>query len=160
MRFRLNHSMCMAVLMAMTAALLVSSCNNDNCGGNSNGIPLAAFYEDGNNVTITNLTVYGIGAPNDSCIITNSSVSQVYLPLRITASSCQYVFNYNTEGIANDTITLNYDIIPYFESHECGAMYQFNIKSWEFTQNVIDSISIPKPLITNSDVVTINIHLQ
>lgn len=136
------------------------SCNNDNCVGNSNGIPLAGFYQNGKAVTPTNLTIFGIGAPGDSTILKEGSTSTAYLPLRITVTSCQYVLDYNTDEVENDTITFNYDVIPYFESHECGAMYNFTIKSWEYTQNLIDSIAIPDPRITNSDVVTIKIFMQ
>jgi len=147
-------------LVAIVAMALMAACNNDNCIGNSTGIPLAAFYEGDEAVQVPNLTVYGIGAPNDSLIIDNTTASQVYLPLSITKNSCQYVLNYNTDGIANDTITLNYSETPYFESHECGAMYNFNITSWEHTRHAIDSIAIPVPLITNADVVTIKIYMQ
>lgn len=138
--------------------MCVTSCNNDNCSGNGSGLPLAALMSGSSNVTVNNLTVYGIGAPNDSAIIRNTSASQVYLPFRITAPSTKYVLDYNSDDIENDTITFNYDIIPYFESRECGAMYNFNITSWEYTQNAIDSVTILNPRITNSDVVSINIY--
>lgn len=137
-----------------------TSCNNDNCSGNGSGLPLAAFMSGKNQVTVSNLTVYGIGAPNDSAIIRNGSASQVYLPFRITDTSTKYVLDFNIEGLENDTITFNYDIIPYFESRECGAMYNFDITSWEYTQNFIDSVTIVNPRITNSDVVAINIYLE
>ncbi len=159
MRRILKH-ITLAVIVALSLTVVTSSCNNDNCNGNSTGIPLAAFYEGNEAVKIPNLTVYGIGAPNDSLIIDKTTADKVYLPLSITRNSCQYVLNYNTEGIANDTITLNYNEIPYFESHECGAMYNFSITSWEHTQHAIDSIAIPEPLITNADVVSIKIYMQ
>ena len=150
----------LVAMVAVVAVVAVTSCSNDNCMGNSSGIPLAAFMEGNNKVTLTSLTVYGIGAPNDSAIIRNSSASQVYMPLRITETTCSYVLDYNGTEVSNDTITFNYEIIPYFESRECGAMYNFNITSWEYTQNAIDSVAIPNPMITNSDVVTINIYMQ
>lgn len=150
----------MAVVVAMGLAVVTTSCNNDNCIGNSTGIPLAGFYRDDKAVTINNLTVYGIGAPNDSLIINKESAKNVYLPLRLSTSSCKYVFNYNTEGLSNDTLTLDYDAIPYFESHECGAMYNFRITSMEHTTHAIDSVIIPEPLITNADIVSIKIYVQ
>ena len=150
-----------ALMLVLTCAMLVAgiSCN-DNCMGNSSGIPLAAFYEGESQVYLDNITVYGVGAPNDSAVVRNATVSQVYLPFRITEPECQYVFDYNIDGIENDTITFNYDIIPYFESRECGAMYNFKITSWEFTQNAVDSVKILNPMITSSDVVTINIYVR
>ena len=146
-------------LAACAVTMAVPSCN-DNCMGNSSGIPLAAFYEGDKSVSVLDLTVYGIGAPNDSAIIRNTAATQVYLPLRISVPSCQYVLDYNIEDEPNDTITFTYDIIPYFESRECGAMYNFRIKEWAYTQYGIDSISIPNTMITNSDVVTIKIFMK
>lgn len=146
-------------LMFCAMAMSFTSCN-DNCMGNSSGIPLAAFYTGEKAASVANITIYGIGAPNDSAIVRNATVGQVYLPLRITDTACQYVLDYNSDDVLNDTITFNYDIIPYFESRECGAMYNFNIKEWSYTQHSIDSIAIPVPLITNSDVVTVKIFMQ
>lgn len=159
MRRILKH-ITLAVVVALSLGVVTSSCNNDNCIGNSTGIPLAGFYRENNAVAINSLTVYGIGAPNDSVIIDKASAKNVYLPLRLSTSSCKYVFNYNTEGVGNDTITLGYDAIPYFESHECGAMYNFKITSMEHTSNAIDSVIISDPLITNADVVSIKIYLR
>ena len=159
MRHILKH-ITLAIAIAASLAVVTTSCNNDNCIGNSTGIPLAGFYRDNNAVTLTNLTVYGIGAPNDSLIINKASAKNVYLPLRLSTSSCKYVFNYNTEGLSNDTLTLGYEAIPYFESHECGAMYNFRITSMEHTTHAIDSVIISEPLITNADVVSIKIHVQ
>ena len=68
-----RHNLLIAV-MALLGITMVS-CNNDNCSGNSNAIPLAAFYEGQSNVSVPNLTVYGIGAPNDSCIISETSAT-------------------------------------------------------------------------------------
>ena len=158
MRHFLQHITLMIVVAASFAA--VTSCSNENCIGNSTGIPLAGFYQGDKGVTINNLTVYGIGAPNDSLIIDKSNASKVYLPLRLSTNSCKYVLNYNTEGGYNDTITLGYDVIPYFESHECGAMYNFKITSMEHTRNAIDSVKIPDPMITNADVVSIKIYVR
>ncbi len=156
---RLKYFLHNTILM-LVVAVSVASCNNDNCIGNGSSIPLAGFYDGDKQVSISNLTVYGIGAPNDSVIIDNTSASSVYLPLRLSTGSCSYVFNYNTEDVENDTITLSYDAIPFFQSHECGAMYNFKITSTEHTRNAIDSVRIPDPMITNADVVSIKIYVQ
>lgn len=159
MRRLFSHSL-LCMLTAFAAAFMLQSCNNDNCIGNSTGIPLAGFYHDGATVSVTNLTVYGIGAPNDSVIIDKTTASKVYMPFRLSTSDCQYVLNYNIEDVKNDTITFNYQAIPYFESHECGAMYNFKITSCEHTTHAIDSIIIPNPMITNADIVSIKIYMR
>lgn len=149
------------VLIALSAlAGLATSCNNGNCPGNSNAIPLAEFYQDGSSVIINNLTVYGIGAPGDSLILDEASASSVYMPLHISTGNCCYVLDYNTEGLEADTIKLEYEAIPYFESHECGAMFNFRITGIEYTLNAIDSIAITRTLINNDDVASIKIYMQ
>ena len=157
---RLSKYGILITLMTAVAVLLATSCDNGDCMGNSNGIPLAGFYHGDALVEVTDLTVYGVGAPNDSAIIRNSQATQVYLPLKLNTNTCQYVFDYNIYGYPNDTLSLTYDIIPYFESHECGAMFNFKIKEWTHTTNEIDSIAIPNPMITNTDVITIKIYMQ
>ena len=159
MRRILQH-ITLAILVTASLAVIATSCNNDNCIGNGSSIPLAGFYNSGKQITINSLTVYGIGAPNDSVIIDKTSAKSVYLPLRLTTSNCKYVFNYNTEDMTNDTLTLGYDAIPYFQSHECGAMYKFKITSLEHTTHAIDSVLIPEPMITNADVISIKIYVR
>ena len=159
MKHFLQH-ITLAIVLAASLAAIATSCNNDNCTGNGSAIPLAGFYNGDKQVSIASLTVYGIGAPNDSVIIDKTSASSVYLPLRLSTNSCKYVFNYNTEGLLNDTLSLSYDATPYFESHECGAMYRFKITSMEHTTHSIDSVRIPEPVITNADVVSIKIYVQ
>ena len=70
------------------------------------------------------------------------------------------MLDYNTEGLEADTIKLEYDAIPYFESHECGAMFNFRITGIEYTLNAIDSIAITRTLINNDDVASIKIYMQ
>ncbi len=159
MRKNRKYGFSLTLALIMTLAT-IASCNNDNCSGNGSAIPLAGFYNGDKQVSIASLTVYGIGALNDSVIIDKTSASSVYLPLRLSSTNCQFVFNYNTEDVKNDTLTLGYDAIPYFESHECGAMYNFRISSMEHTSNVIDSVKIPDPMITNADVVSIKIYVR
>ena len=159
MRRILQH-ITLAILVTASLAVIATSCNNDNCIGNGSSIPLAGFYNSGKQITINSLTVYGIGAPNDSVIIDKTSAKSVYLPLRLSTNSCKYVFNYNTEDMTNDTLTLGYDAIPYFQSHECGAMYKFKITSLEHTTHAIDSVLIPEPMITNADVISIKIYVR
>ncbi|MBO4721687.1 MAG: hypothetical protein J5629_02010 [Muribaculaceae bacterium] len=159
MRRILQH-ITLAILVTASLTVIATSCNNDNCIGNGSAIPLAGFYNGDKQITINSLTVYGIGAPNDSVIINKTSAKSVYLPLRLSTNSCKYVFNYNTEDMPNDTLTLGYDAIPYFQSHECGAMYKFKITSLEHTTHAIDSVLIPEPMITNADVVSIKIYVR
>lgn len=146
------------MLVSVLTCAALASCTNSTCIDNANSLPLAAFYYDGSQVTVNNLTVYGINAPGDTLMADNESLSQVYLPLRSTVEQTQYVLNYG--GEINDTLTFNYTALPFFHSVECGAMYNFDVKSLTYTQNAIDSVVMTSQLITNVDVVNIKIYVK
>lgn len=151
-RLQLPVVLCVACMATMW------SCSNDTCVDNGNSLPLAAFYHDKSQVTVNNLTVWGIGAPGDTLMADNESLSQVYMPLRATAEQTKYAINYG--GAYNDTITFNYKAVPFFHSVECGAMYNFEIESLSHTTNGIDSVIMDEKVITNADKVNIRIYIK
>ena len=88
----------------------------------------------------------------------------MYLPLRSTQSSTSFCFNYGTDSITgyqyNDTITFDYESIPYFVSEECGAMYYYKVGKLQSTHLLIDSVKLLEPLITNTDVERVKIYFR
>ena len=136
-------------VIAVACVAALSSCTGDGCVDNSSSLPLAHFYQGGKKVTVSNLSVRGIGAP-----------SEVYLPLRPGANMCQFEFNYNTEGATADTITLHYSATPMFANMDCGAMYGFTISEHQFTHHAIDSVALVNPEVTNNNAVTLRIFMR
>lgn len=140
-------------------ALLLGSCGSDGCVENRNSIPRAQFYSYNNQalaLAIDSISIYGIGQPNDSMLLDSAvAVSQVYLPLRFTQDSTQYVIRYLQQSLSspryNDTLTFVYQAYPYFASIDCGAMYNFNIDTCRYTRNVLDSVAVILREITNVD---------
>lgn len=106
----------------------------------------------------------GVGAPNDSVLVGEGTISQVYLPMRSTASSTAWCFSYTQPGLDdpdfNDTVTFTYSSEPYFASEECGAMYIYNIKSVKYTTHLMDSVVLADSLITNTDIERIKIYFR
>ncbi len=156
----MRHSV--AVILLATALLWGVACSSDECLDNGSAIPLAAFFQKstGSPVSVSNLSVYGLGATGDSCMADKESVSQVYMPLRATATVTQWVLDYNSDSLFNDTVTINYEPLPAFVSAECGAMYYFRIDGYRSTSHQVDSISIPDELIDNQNRVTIKIFFR
>lgn len=154
------------LIIAIAAIAGINSCNTNGCLDNQSSIPLAGFYSMSTKkaISIDSLSVFGVGAPGDSSILSSSTASQVYLPLRNSTKVTQYVFHYNQKAISstalNDTITINYDAFPFFVSSECGAMYNFNVSSFSFTRHVMDSVAIPTMKFTNKNVETIKIFFR
>ncbi len=60
----------------------------------------------------------------------------------------------------NDTITFDYQSLPYFASEECGAMYRYTINKVSYTTHLIDSVVMLDTLITNSLIPTVRIYYQ
>lgn len=134
---------------ACVSAMLVASCSSDGCLNNRNSILLAGFYQLGTEaqVYVTKMSVYGIGAPNDSTLLdTTRNAQQVYLPLRSDTTVTSFVFD---AGTLRDTLTIDYSSYPYFDGEDCGAMWRYEIHNVTYTRQFIDSVLVTDPLITN-----------
>jgi hypothetical protein len=154
------------IIVSAAVGAAAVSCNTSGCVDNQSSIPLAGFYsyESLSSITVSSLTIGGVGAPNDSLLLDNSSASQIYLPFRPGEDVTGFFIHYGSEGLddpaLNDTITFTYDRIPYFASEECGAMYRYAVKDVAYTHHLIDSIGLVDSLITNVDTETIHIYFR
>lgn len=157
------------ILLGLSLCLIVATaaCDNNGCEDNQSSLPLAGFYSSQTKtaVSIDSLTVYGIGAPGDSMIVeTSSSITQVYLPFDIDASSSRFVIRYDRKELAAahlaDTITIAYKSRPYFHSKECGAMYVFDVEDYSSSTHLIDSVRIPAATIDNTNKENIRIYFR
>lgn len=146
----------MTVLPVM---IIIAACSNDECLQNKNSLPLAGFYSsdpDPKQISVDSISIYGIGAPGDSILQDSvSGLNQSYLPFRIDQNSTTYVIRY-LGGILgryriSDTITFNYEIIPWFVSSSCGAIYKYKMNSIDATHYVIDSVTCPAGEIDNTN---------
>lgn len=150
---------CIVHCALVYCALILVSCTDNSCYDNGSALPLVRFYASGTTrqVTVNGLTLRGLGAPGDSLLIDSTATSEVYLPLRATASNSQWVFDYPGDTDLADTLTIAYEPIPYFAGAECGAMYNFQLTNVSCTHNVIDSVQVVKPLINNGTDVALRV---
>ncbi len=154
-------------ILTIIGASIITGCNSTGCLENQNSIPLAGFYSKSTMkaIAIDSISIGGVGAPSDSLIIDNGQeVSQVYLPFRSSKESSSFYIHYNQEALnfdtLNDTITFDYESIPYFVSEECGAMYFYSIKKMKYTRHIIDSVGILDSLVKNTDIERIKIYFR
>lgn len=150
-----------AVSLAVAAA-----CSSSGCLENHSAIPRAELCdaETGKAQAFNGLEISGVGAPNDSLLVTRTqSVTNFYLPMRSSHTSTEWCIHYVREGIStpefNDTILFEYTSQPYFASEDCGAMYTYRINRMRYTTHVLDSVAITDSLITNVDIVRIRIFI-
>lgn len=164
----MGKALSIAAAALATAVMTLPGCNTSGCTDLRNSIPLAGFYsaETFDAISLSDLSVGGIGAPGDSLILdastTSSAQSQVYLPFRFGTSEVAYVFSVLLRGTDSegnptglevaDTITFDYTSHPYFASEECGAMYSYRITGCRHTSHIIDSVAVTDSLVTNTDV--------
>lgn len=146
----------------------VTSCSTSECYDNQNSLPLAGFYSSERNpqaISIDSISIIGIGAPGDSILLDSvKGISQAYLPFRIDQGSTTYEIRY-LQGLAgmmhlSDIITFNYDIVPWFVSPACGAVYYYKMTSIETTHNFIDSVTCPLGEITNANIQNLRIYFR
>lgn len=139
------------------------SCASNGCLDNQNSLPKAGFYSfaTGQQVSVVNLSVGGVGAPGDSMLLKNGSASEIYLPFRSTANEASFLFSTgDSSAIVTDQLTFAYENIPYFVDSECGAMYRYRITDVYYEGVIFDSVGITDSLITNVDVERIKIYFH
>lgn len=152
------------VSFAVALLGLASGCSSNECYDNHSALPLATFYSASTlrPVSVQGLSIYGLGAPNDSVLYTPQNLQEAYLPFRLWQDTTVYVFAYTgllpdsiaevyPELVPRDTVRFIYKPKEWFVSPACGAMYFYDMKTVEHTSLLIDSISW-KDLITNENV--------
>ena len=130
-------------------------------------MPLAGLYSSSTlgPIAVDSLDVRGIGAPNDSLLVAPArSTRSIYMPFRADAPQVSWVFRFALEGLdfpeLYDTITFDYQTIPYFASADCGAMYVYRVDRMAYTRHLIDSVAITDSLFTNVDREQIKIYFR
>lgn len=156
-----------ALLLLFVAFVMIAACSSNECLDNKNSLPLAGFYSSDVNpqsIAIDSLSIYGIDAPGDSILLDSVvNVSSAYLPFRIDQTSTSYVIHYNQKTISNerynDTITFDYEIIPYFVSSACGSIYKYKMNSIDHSSHFIDSVVCTAPLGVIDNVAVENLRI-
>lgn len=157
-----------AAASIMVSILVVASCSNSECLDNKNSLPLAGFYSSERvpqKISIDSISILGLGAPGDSILHDSvRNLSQSYLPFRIDQGSTTYIIRYlsGLMGVFRmaDTITFNYDILPWFVSAGCGVIYDYKMTSIETTHYAIDSVTCPNGEITNANIENLRIYFK
>lgn len=152
----------------ITGALLAAGygCNTSGCTENQSALPLAGYCssQTGKSISIRDMEVRGLGAPDDSVLYAaeSSGRSEVYLPFRSTQDNTTYLFTYHIDSVTSvtDRIAFTYTSEPRFVSEECGAMFFYRITKVEHTSNLIDSVVITDSLVTNLNIKRILIYIR
>ena len=165
--FKTKKILILLLVVYVWLTILVS-CSSGECMDNKNSMPLAGFYSSEpspQQISIDSISVYGLDAPEKSLILDSvDNVKEVYLPFRIDGPLTTYIIDYHQKSIEdsrlNDTITFRYEIIPFFMSKECGAIYKYKIEEIATTNHLIDSVTCPLGIIDNVASENLKIYLR
>ena len=106
-------------------------------------------------VTVTGLaTIDGV---LETDTVFNKAESYMSVPLSYT-SQTTYVLHY-TETM-RDTIELKHNNIPFVSDIECPALMYYEVESFRYTTNALDSIKLVNPKITNEETINFNIYYR
>ena len=88
------------LLFAGIAAVIMHGCNTTGCVDNQSSIPLAGFYsyETLGAISLSNISVGGVDAPNDSLLLDHATAPEVYLPFRSLHEETRFFIRYEDTG--------------------------------------------------------------
>ena len=87
----------------------------------------------------------------------NRAESYMSVPLSYT-NQTTYVMHYSET--LRDTIWLTHKNIPFVSDIECGAMMFYQVESFDYTNHVLDSVTLVNPVINNEEKKNFNIYYR
>lgn len=149
-------------------AIVLAACSKDECLENKTTLPKAAFYDSAfpdSKLKLDSTAIYAQGAPKGDFILDSlKSAAGVTIPFDLEANKTVFVVEYARQELrkagVKDYITLQYSRTPYFVSSACGVSYRLMVEDCTYTRNLIDSVTVPVPLISNVDSQNIRIYFR
>ena len=140
-----------AAVFLFPIVLIISCQTNNQCDTATESLVKVNFYVVDSvelAVTVSNISVYGLGN-SDSLLYENDTTrSSVLLPLSPNSETTEFVFEF--ENIT-ENIKFTYTTSTYLESMDCGFITNYEIESVGYSKNIIDTI-----IIINGSVTTDN----
>lgn len=150
------------IATTMIAAAGLTSCGNNGCEEVRESYCLATF-ESRTGSKLTSLDAWGLGQISDK---SNDSITYTDLMLALTSpSEMEIKLNpndtitrlymeikssyYGTVTKYTDTLTIRYQVDPYFIDMECGCTVYFTISSAEVSGNFFQLVNIRNKTVTN-----------
>ena len=151
------------ILSIAIMALLAACGGEPECPLNSVSMARFDFRDSKTQAAVkltTGATVTGLATIDgvlDIDTVFNKAESYISVPLSYT-SQTTYVLHY-TETM-RDTIELKHNNIPFVSDIECPALMYYEVESFRYTTNALDSIKLVNPKITNEETINFNIYYR
>jgi len=142
----------LAVILTITT-LLLSSCSSNGCYEDMSVKLYANFYTINSKgktvaVQVDSMTVKGVGS--DSIIYKNKTLSGFVLDLNTNAMQTQFLVTTQQKGyLFVDTLTLEHQNAPWFQSMECGCRVFSTLKGCRVGGVIFQSAVIADSAVIN-----------
>lgn len=150
-----------AILSLLFAGFMVESCSDVNCPLSTTSLAYFDLRTENNmgvkldTVTISATAIINGQAHQDTIINLKSGLSSLQLPLSYNEKT-EYTIHYTQK--LKDRITIEYTSKPYLSNIECGTVMFYHVDHIEYSTNVLDSVVIVNPDITNEEKINFTIY--
>ena len=145
-------------LLAIGFSGIMQSCEGE-CGELPESLTRINFHSIIDSVDrptpVDSLSVYGLGREDSLLYSERNNIGFIDLPLNGNATESGFVMVFNSIA---DTLWIQYDVIPVFDSPECGFMLNFEITDLRHTSNMINSVVILINQVTSFEDTNIRIY--
>ena len=137
-------------LLCLVVFLLTACQGDEVCEDQTSNDLRLRFYlagaETESPISIDSLIIFGLGNEHDLIYNGEDAVSLAGLPMDPGSDSCGFVL---VAGNRRDTLMISYNREVHFLSAECGFTMFFHILEKEYTSNLIDTVVVSNPLVSN-----------
>jgi hypothetical protein len=147
----------------LMCCLLIQGCGESDCSLSTVSYARFDFLDSKTHkaVKLTNgVMVSGTSTIENSLVtdtLFNRAESYMSVPLSYTKQTT-YVMHYSET--LRDTIWLTHKNIPFVGDIECGAMMFYQVESFDYTNHVLDSVTLVNPEINNEEKKNFNIYYR
>ena len=147
-------------LLGLAVIGVLLSCSTIDCPVNSLVETKYEFYSStGETLTLLDtLTVVTARQDGiDTVFNKGSNISSFSLPISYSHPEDVFVFRFKGDGLQTaDTVWIKKEDYPHFESVDCNPLFYHDLTAVKCTHNLLDSIVIKNPSVTNDNQV---VHL-
>lgn len=144
-------------IILIIAGIYLPACTPEGCLEETESYLKASFYSSATGVQVKpdSITVHGNGMEFMKIYSGQRQLSIARLPLNPSTGSSDFVVKINT---GTDNLSVTYSSYVHLISKECGYSFNHVIEGISSSNNLIDSVRIINPQITNENLENIRIY--
>lgn len=144
-------------IIILFAGMFLPACTPEGCLEETESYLKASFYSSATGVQVRpdSITAYGSGMDFIKIYSGQRQLSIARFPLNPASGSSDFVLKINT---GTDNLSVTYSSYVHLISKECGYSFNHVIEGISTSNNLIDSVRVINPQITNENLENIRIY--